>query len=351
MLDADIALTRGTLELELALQVADGEVVALLGPNGSGKTTTLRAIAGLQPIEAGRVELEGTVLDEPSTHTFVQPSDRRIGYVFQDHLLFPRMSVLDNVAFGLRSRGVRRAAARATAATTLDRLGLTDLAGARPHELSGGQSQRVALARALATAPRLMLLDEPLASLDATARTAVRTELRHDLVAVGGPRLLVTHDAVDAAVLADRLVIVEDGRVVQSGTVEEVSTRPASRFVADLLHVDLLSGVGDGRHAVRLASGAVLTLADPVPDGQVWLAVRPRAVALYATRPEGSPRNTWEATVGLVEVDVDRSRVQLVGPVPVTAEVTPAAVRDLGIATGTTVWASVKAVDLVAYER
>lgn len=351
MLHADLALTRGTLDLALALEVADGEVVALLGPNGSGKTTALRAIAGLQPISSGRIDLDGTTLDEPATGTFVDPSDRHIGVVFQDHLLFPRLSVLDNVAFGLRARGERRAAARAAATATLDRLGLADLADARPHELSGGQSQRVALARALATAPRLLLLDEPLASLDATARVAVRTELRHDLVAAGGPRLLVTHDAVDAAVLADRLVVVESGRVVQSGTVEEVSTRPASRFVADLLQVDLLNGDGDGAHAVRLASGAVLTLADPVRSGPVSVAVRPRAVALHAHRPEGSPRNAWEATVALVEVDVDRARVRLDGPVPVTAEVTPAAVRELALAAGATVWASVKAVDLVAYAR
>lgn len=356
MLTARIVLTRGELTLDLELEVADREVVALLGPNGSGKTTTLRAIAGLEPLESGRVTLvdggAGTrVLEDPATATFVEPAARHLGVVFQEHLLFPRLSVLDNVAFGLRTQGVGRNAARSTAREVLQRFDLADLASARPRELSGGQSQRVAVARAVATAPAALLLDEPLASLDASTRAAVRTELRRNLVEVSGPRLLVTHDPVDAAVLADRLVVLERGRVVQTGTVEEVSLRPASRFVADLVGVNLLHGAGEGTHTVRLDSGALLTLADAVPAGELSVAIRPQAIALHAHRPDGSPRNTWEANVAEIEVDRDRARVRLDGPVPATAEVTPASIRDLALEQGTAVWASVKAVDLTTYGR
>ena len=351
MLDARIGLTVGTLDLDIDIEVADGEVLALLGPNGSGKTTTLRAIAGLHPIEQGRISLDGRILDDPAAGTFVEPADRDIGVVFQDHLLFPRMDVLDNVAFGARARGAGRAAARDAARSTLSRFGIEDLASARPSELSGGQSQRVALARAVATAPRLLLLDEPLASLDATSRASVRAELRRDLLEFGGPRLLVTHDPVDAAVLADRLVVLDAGQVVQAGPVEEVALRPASQFVADLLGVNLVHGRSRDAHTVELASGGLLTLADPLPGPQVSVAIRPQAVALHAHRPDGSPRNTWEATVADIESTTDRVRVRLDGPVPVTAEVTPAAVAELGLVAGSTVWASIKAVDLTAYER
>jgi molybdate transport system ATP-binding protein len=351
MLDAQVEVRLGTLDLVVPLQVAEREVVALLGPNGSGKSTALRAIAGLQPLDGGRLVLDDRVLDDPATGTFVAPESRTIGFVVQDHLLFPRMDVLDNVAFGLRAAGARRRDARASARAVLERLGSADLAGARPHELSGGQSQKVALARAIATRPRLLLLDEPLAALDASARASVRTELRRDLVEVGGPRLLVTHDPVDAAVLADRVVVIEAGHVVQTGTVEEVALRPASPFVADLMGVNLVHGRAVDTHTIELSSGGRLTLADPLPGHDVSVAIRPQAIALHAHRPDGSPRNTWSATVADVESTAERARVRLDGPIPVTAEITPAAVADLGLAPGSDVWASVKAVDLTAYAR
>ncbi|MDQ3293661.1 MAG: ATP-binding cassette domain-containing protein, partial [Actinomycetota bacterium] len=184
----------GDLDLDIELRVGDGEVVALLGPNGAGKTTALRAIAGLQPLDGGRIELDGTVLDDPGTGAYVPTGDRPIGVVFQDYLLFPRQSTLDNVAFGLQARGRSKAAARAEARGWLERFGIADHADDKPAMLSGGQAQRVALARALATDPQLLLLDEPLAALDATTRLHVRTELRRHLATFDGARLLVTHD-------------------------------------------------------------------------------------------------------------------------------------------------------------
>ena len=351
MLRAEVGVQVGELAVDVALEVGSDEVVALLGPNGAGKTSVLRALAGLVPIDSGRIELDGTVLDDPAAGTFVPTRDRSIGVVFQDLLLFPRLSALDNVAFGLRSKGRPKAEARVEAAQWLERLGVSARADARPRSLSGGEAQRVALARALVTEPRLLLLDEPLSALDAGTRVAVRSELRRHLAEFAGSRLLVTHDPVDALVLADRLVIVEEGRVVQTGTGAEVTARPASRYVAQLVGLNLLEGTAAGERLVRLPSGAELVVADPVPSGSVAVAVRPQAVALHADAPAGSPRNTWPATVADVEADAGRVRVTLDGPVPVTAEVTPAAVAELDLVAGRAVWASVKAVDVAVYER
>ena len=341
----------GHLHLEVDLQVGDGEVVALLGPNGAGKTTALRASAGLRPIDDGCIELDGSVLDHPAAAAFVAPAQRSIGVVFQDYLLFPRLSALDNVAFGLRARGHTRADARSEAQRWLERFGLADHLAARPRSLSGGQAQRVALARALATDPRLLLLDEPLAALDAGTRLRVRTELRRHLSTFDGTRLLVTHDPVDALVLADRLVILEDGRITQSGAPAEVAARPASRYVAQLVGVNLLHGTAAGERTVRLDTGGELTVADPLPGPEVAIAIRPQAIALHRRRPDGSPRNTWAGTVSDLEADRDRVRVTLAGSVPITAEITPAAVAELDLAAASPIWASVKAVDLTTYER
>ncbi|HEV2069402.1 MAG TPA: ABC transporter ATP-binding protein [Acidimicrobiales bacterium] len=350
-LAASVEVGVGDLYLGIDLQVEDGEVVALLGPNGAGKTTTLRVIAGLRPIDAGRIELDGAVLDHPATATFVPTWQRPIGFVFQDYRLFPRLSALDNVAFGLRARGATRADARREATTWLERFDLRDSAGDLPRALSAGQAQRVALARALATEPRLLLLDEPLAALDAGARLRVRTELRRHLATFRGGRLLVTHDPVDAFVLADRLVILEAGRITHVGPPAVVAARPRSPYVAQLLGVNLLYGTASGERTVRLETGAELTVADPLPGPDVAIAVRPQAIALYRRQPEGSPRNTWPATVEDLEADRDRVRVTLGGAVRATAEITPAAVTELDLSGGTPVWATVKAVDVTAYAR
>jgi molybdate transport system ATP-binding protein len=351
VLEAAVQLQVGELDIDVALSVGDGEVVALLGPNGAGKTTVLRAVAGLRPLAGGRIVLEGVVLDDPAADVFVETGARPIGVVFQDYLLFPRMTALDNVAFGLRSRGQSKVDARAAAQRWLDRLGVGDVASARPRTLSGGQAQRVALARALATDPRLLLLDEPLAALDASTRIAVRAELRRHLASFPGARVLVTHDPLDALVLADRLVIIEGGRVTQAGVPADVTARPASRYVAELVGINLLHGSAVGAHEVRVSAGGVITVADPVPAGDVSIAVRPQAVTVSRVEPHGSARNSWEAVVADVEPDRDRIRVRLEGPVPLVAEVTPAAVAELALEPGVRVWASAKAVDMDVYAR
>ena len=214
MLKADIQLRLSRLDLDAAFTVESGEVVALLGPNGSGKSTTLRALMGLLPLAGGQVVLDGTVLEDPAQHIKVPPENRPIGLMFQDYLLFPHLSAVENVAFGLRAKGTDKKQARDRATQALERLGLEGaLTSARPGAMSGGQQQRVAMARALVTEPKLLLLDEPLAALDVSTKTDVRRLLREALRQSEAANVLVTHDLLDAVALGDRMVVIGDGKI------------------------------------------------------------------------------------------------------------------------------------------
>jgi molybdate transport system ATP-binding protein len=346
-LEASIRLTLGPLDLDMELTIDEGEVVALLGPNGAGKTTLLRAMAGLVPFKSGHVRLDGKVLEDTSTNQYVPTERRPIGFVFQDYLLFPHLSVLDNVAFGLRSHGMPRGAAAEKAAQWLDRVGLATYARAKPSEISGGQRQRVALARALAPDPRLLLLDEPLAALDATTRAEVRRDLKRHLASFQGIRLVVTHDPLEAVALADRLIVMEKGRLVQTGSPSEVTERPRSQYVADLVGVNLLKGEADNG-TVRMAGGAMVTAAG-ADSGEVFAVIHPRAVAIHKIRPEGSPRNVWSGRASHIELLGNRVRVRIDGKVPLVAEVTPAALKELDLVEGGEVWLSFKATDVGVY--
>jgi ABC-type nitrate/sulfonate/bicarbonate transport system ATPase subunit len=225
-LHAEFTLRRGTLELDVDLRASAGQTLALVGPNGAGKSTCLHVLAGLLRIERGRVQCGDDLLDGGPGGVFVPPEHRAAGVVFQDHLLFPHLTALDNVAFALRARGSDRRPARAAADDWLQRVGLRSHAHTLPRALSGGQAQRVALARALAGAPRMLLLDEPLSAVDASARLLLRRGLRAHLDAFAGVRLVVAHDALDAFALADRIAVLEAGRIVQTGTVAEICGRP-----------------------------------------------------------------------------------------------------------------------------
>ncbi|MEU0093022.1 ABC transporter ATP-binding protein [Kribbella sp. NPDC006257] len=347
---ADLQVTREAFHLDLALTVEPGEVVALLGPNGAGKTTALRAIAGLLPVTSGRIRLDDEVWDEPP-RTFRSADRRPIGVVFQDYLLFNHLTALENVAFGLRARGTDKHTARAEAARWLDTVGLKDHLKSRPRSLSGGQAQRVALVRALATSPELLLLDEPLAALDASTTLHVRAELAEHLRRYEGRTLLVTHDPLDAMVLADRLVIVENGRIVQEGAPTEIARRPRTEYVAQLVGLNLYRGTADGT-TVALTGGGSVTIAEPT-SGNVHVAFPPTAISLYAEQPAGSPRNTWPAVIAGLEQHAHTVRVRLdaspTGPATLLADITPAAVAELRLTPGQHLHATLKATEIQTY--
>jgi molybdate transport system ATP-binding protein len=346
-LDARVRTQLGSLHLDCDISVDANVTVAILGPNGAGKTTLLRIVSGLLPLDEGRIEVNGTVFDDTATRTSLTPEARQVGFLFQDHGLFPHLSVLDNVAFGLRARGVDRGTANAKANEWLARVDLVKYASSRPSALSGGQSQRVALARVLITDPRALLLDEPLAAVDASARLELRRALREHLSTFAGVRLIVTHDPLEAASLAERVVVLEDGHVTQEGPFADVSTRPRSAWIARMAGLNLLRGtVSSG--TMLLDDGSALTVATDV-QGPALATIQPRAIALYRSAPEGSPRNVVRCAVQGIDPEGDRWRIRLIAAFPLVAEVTPAAAADLRLAEGGEVFAVVKATEIDVY--
>jgi molybdate transport system ATP-binding protein len=348
-LDAHIVVERGNWRLDAKLHVPGGSVLALLGPNGAGKSTALRVIAGLLPASAGHVRVGERTWEDHATGVRLATEQRSIGVVFQDYLLFPTMSARDNVAFGLRAKGMEKAAARDIADGWLARVSLVDQATHRPAQLSGGQAQRVALARALATTPQVLLLDEPLAALDAGTRMSVRGDLRRHLGEFGGVTVLVTHDPLDALILADQVAVIEDGVVVQTGTPEEITRHPKTRYVAQLVGLNLFAGRSDGT-SVTLPTGGELVTAE-AHDGEVFVVARPSSISVHRDVPHGSPRNVWAATITTVEQHGDLVRLFVNGPPDVAVDVTPAAMAELQLGVDERVWLSVKATDLTVYDE
>lgn len=339
LLHAKIRLRRGDKRIQCDLDAAAGETIALVGPNGAGKSSVLHALAGLLRLEAGEIHFGERCFDRAKHESFVLPEDRSIGMVFQDDRLFPHLSLRRNIGFACRDDQEVTA--------WLERVDLADRAEDKPAALSGGERQRVALARALASQPELILLDEPLAAVDAAQRPALRALLHKELEAFAGVRILVTHDAVDAFSLADRIAVMEEGALTQVGTVAEICQHPRSRFVADLIGVNLLHGTAqDGR--VLTESGAELQVAES-PNGPILAVLHPRAIALFPERPSGSPRNVWQAEVAAIEASGDRLRVRFSGPLPLVAEVTPAALAELEIRPGRELWLAAKATEIDCY--
>jgi molybdenum ABC transporter ATP-binding protein len=328
----EIAHALRAFRLEVALGLG-AETVALAGPSGAGKTTALRVIAGLVRPDEGRIEAHGTVWFDSATGIDLPPEQRSVGLVFQEYALFPHLTVAGNVAYGGRER----------AAEVLERLGIAELAEMRPGELSGGERQRVAVARALARDPDVLLLDEPLAALDVRTRARVRAELRELLRGLGLPTLVVTHDFEDAASLADRIVVVDRGRIVQSGSAPDLIARPGGRFVAEFAGGNLLPGrarpIEHGLTEVTLEDGTRLRSTDEA-EGTVGLVVYPWEVALARSLPSDSTQNHVQAPIASLVPVANRVRVR-VGPL--TAEITAAAAEQLGLRAGETVVASFKA--------
>lgn len=350
-LSVDVALRLDTLDLRVALDVAPGEVVALVGPNGAGKTTLLHLVAGLLTPDSGRISLGDDVLFDGASGVSVPPEGRGLGVVFQDYLLFDHMSVADNVAFGLRSRGVPGRHTTQVARRWLEEVGLSTLTRQRPTRLSGGERQRVAVARALACEPRCLLLDEPLSAADADSRGALRRMLRHHTRTFAGPSVLITHEPVEALALADRIVVLQDGQVIQRGGPAEVAARPRSEWVARLMGLNLFAGWATADGVVGLPGGGSVVLAGPHLQGEVLVTVHPHSISLHQTRPSGSFRNVLSGTVGDIEMVGARVRVTVESTPRVVAEVTTAALAELGLRTGDAVWAAFKAADVDAYVR
>ncbi|MEV6579677.1 ABC transporter permease [Streptomyces sp. NPDC051582] len=331
---------------ELTLDAAPGTTIAVVGENGAGKTTLLRALLGLTPRAHAELRLGDADV------TALPPHKRQVAWVPQDGALFPHLSALANTAYGLRARRLPRAEARREAQLWLDRLGVGHLAARKPAQLSGGQAQRVALARALAARPRLLLLDEPLAALDQTTRARVRHTLRTHLAGFGGVCLIVTHDPVEAVSLADRVLVLADGRTLQDAPPAEVTRHPRSPWVARMLGRNAWPGTASADGLV-LAAGGRLVVAEALPEGSRALAIiGPEAVSVHRDRPAGSPRNVWRGSVREITAVGSRLRV-LVGSAEapdLVAEITPEAAAELGLVDGSKVWTSVKATEVTLVE-
>ena len=292
----------GRVRAELATE--PGEVVVVIGPNGAGKSTLLRAIAGLEP---------GRVVVGDQDWTDLEVPRRRVGYVFQDQSLFPHLTALDNVTFGPRARD------------WLERVGIAELADRRPRELSGGQAQRVAIARALATDPDVLLLDEPFTGLDVSVQMALRIELGQHLRDFPGTTLLVTHDAIDALTLADRVLVLDEGQVAQVGPPAVVAAEPRTPHVARLVGLNL------------------------VTDGDDLMAFTPDAVVVSLAEPEGSSRLHWRGRIATLAPHGDAVRLLVHAAPDLLADVTPAAAAELGLVPGREVWLSAKATAVSRY--
>jgi molybdate transport system ATP-binding protein len=339
-LKLDIALPLRSFRLELTLALGR-ETFALVGPSGAGKTTVLRAVAGLHRPELGRVVLDGEVLFDAAAGIALPPEERRVGFVFQDYALFPHMTVAQNVAYGSRNGF----------GDLLERFRIAHLARAKPGQLSGGERQRVGLARALARDPGVLLLDEPLSALDPHTRAALRLELKELLDALDLPVLLVTHDFHDAAVLADRVAALADGRIRQVGTPSELIAAPADAFVASFTGANVLAGVArrgaGGLTEVTLDGGGVVYSVDEAV-GEVEVAVYPWDVSISREPPHDSALNHVRGPITSLVVLGNRARVQVRGLV---GEVTAASAERLALREDEVVMASFKAAATRLVER
>ncbi|MBO1268901.1 sulfate/molybdate ABC transporter ATP-binding protein [Arthrobacter cavernae] len=342
--------TLGARGFDVSLAVGPGETVAILGPNGAGKSTLMAVVAGLLRPDAGRASIGGRTLFElgPGPHAWTAPHQRGTALLAQEPLLFPHLSALDNVAFGPRSAGASRSASRETARHWLAEVDALPLASRRPGELSGGQAQRVAVARALAADPELLLLDEPMAALDIHAAPMLRRLLRH--VLAGRRAIIVTHDVLDALMLADRVIVLEDGRITEEGPTREVLGRPRSRFAAGLAGLNLVTGTITAE-GIRTAAGQLFAgqhddvpgplTTGPSTSGSDGVAVfPPSAVSVFLSEAHGSPRNSFPVTITDLEPHGDQVRVRAG---ELSADITPAASADLGLVPGMTVYFVIKA--------
>jgi molybdate transport system ATP-binding protein len=345
-LSIDVCKRLPDFELDVRLDVRPGETLVIVGPSGCGKTTTLNLVAGLVEPDRGRIALGERALWDPASRINVPVEKRRVGYVFQHFALFPHMTVTDNVTYGLRAHGVERSAAARRTAEVLELTGIGHLRDRLPEALSGGERQRVALARALALDPEVLLLDEPLGSLDAQTRTRVRGELRRTLRLAARVAMVVTHDVTDALSLGDRICVLDRGSILQIGSREDIFARPSSAFVAELagtnfFHADLVAEPQAGVSTARIGDVELEVSANGLSPGPVFIAFAPSQVIVTRTRPARGSKNVLAASVREVAHLGDRARVDIDGSLPISAEVEERDVHALGIREGQDVYARV----------
>jgi len=351
VLQVDLRKQLREFELRIAFTVRAGETLVIIGPSGSGKTSILAQIAGLFDPDEGRIAVGDRVLFDAARRLSVPPEQRHLGYVLQEYALFPHMTVLKNIEYGMEARGMGRDDITRRGAETMRMLGITHLAGVRPTRISGGERQRVALARAIAAGGEALLLDEPLAALDAQIRQNARGDLRRVIRSVGVAAVFVTHDYVDALAFGDQICVLDRGEVVQMGAQEDLLLRPKARFVAEFMGVNFLHGTAqppkDGVSKVLVPGGEVSAILDE--PGEVFLAFSPADVTLSSKPPAGSAQNVFPARVTALLQLGGRIRIDLDAGFPLVAELTPDSVARLHLEIGSQVYASFKATAIEAY--
>ncbi len=337
LLDARVILNRDSLTIDVELQLQHGEVIAVLGPNGAGKTSLLHALLGWLELESGWIMVDGEVIDSPDTDSYVPPQHRPFGMVFQDGLLFPHMSVEKNILFGAGKDFNLKPLAESLQAN--------ELLAKFPSELSAGERQRAAIARSLAARPKVLFLDEPFSALDIQGKRRGRSLLKEALAIEVSGCLMVTHDLVDAFTLADRVMIIEGGKLTQFDVPDRIRSRPGSEWIADLVGWNYYEGIGEGS-VVTLPHGTTIFTAQDDLDGPTSISINPASVSIFKSQPSGSPRNSWLSSIQNIEILDGRARVSLVGEIDICADITTAAANELRQSISSEVWVSVKATEV-----
>lgn len=327
----------GSTPLEYSFQVEEGEHLVVIGQNGAGKSALLRILAGLLPLTKGTLSIDKQIVDSPVENIFLPPHKRPTVLQLQTGAVFPHLNVAKNIAYPLRQMKTESKKIRKAVEETLERFQLSEIRNRLPHTLSGGQLSRVALARSIAANPRILLLDEPTSSIDIEASSWI-DEFLKDLRTT---LILVSHDPVEAFVIGQRILVVDNGRIIQKGTPADVSTQPANSWVAKFLNLNILTASASGFEA-KIDGGGSLRLAEKWNE-RVNISFPSSAISLYTNPPDGSPRNVWEVTVKTLHSDGEIVRVGIEGPFEATAIITQESLDHLDLRLGTKCWAAIKA--------